>query len=262
VATRAYDLSYHGIWSIDLASVDRAWTPRTRAVVLVSPNNPTGSFVRQAELEPIASLCVRSDAAIIADEVFADYEVEPGSAAGAARVLDRSDVLAFSLGGLSKSAGLPQVKLGWIATAGPETLVRQALERLELIADTYLSVSTPVQVAAGELIARGANIRQQILERIRSNYRSAKQIVSAMPASEIFPTEGGWSVVVRVPTFASEEDLVLSLLEREGVLAHPGYFFDFPNESHIVVSLLAVPGEFDHGLRRIMRHLDCTVGEP
>ena len=152
VATRPYDLDVHGSWSIDFASVERALTPRTRAVLVVSPNNPTGSFVTDAELDRLAALCAPRDIAIIADEVFADYELEPGRAAAAGRAAARRDVLSFSLGGLSKSVGLPQVKLGWIAVAGPDALVAAALERLELVCDTYLSVSTPVQVAAAELL--------------------------------------------------------------------------------------------------------------
>ncbi len=159
VVARPYDLDYHGRWSIDFASIEGALSSRTRAVLLVSPNNPTGSFVKQHELDRLAELCAPRDVALIADEVFADYELEPGAAARAGRVLDRRDVLAFSLGGLSKSVGLPQVKLGWIGVAGPDRLVAAALDRLELVCDTYLSVSTPVQASAAELLAAGAPVR-------------------------------------------------------------------------------------------------------
>src|SRR5262245_42753223 len=152
VVTRPYDLDVDACWSIDFASVERALTSRTRAVLIVSPNNPTGSFVGGAELDRLAALCAPRGIAIVADEVFADYELEAGAAEAAGRVAMRSDVLSFALGGLSKSAGLPQVKLGWMALAGPDSLVGAAVDRLEHIADTYLAVSTPAQIAAGALL--------------------------------------------------------------------------------------------------------------
>src|SRR5262249_36287315 len=141
VSAIPYNLEYHGAWSIDVASVERAITNRTRALLLVSPNNPTGSFVTREELDRLAALCAARDIAIIVDEVFADYELTPGIAAEAGRAITRRDVLAFSLGGLSKSIGLPQVKLGWIVASGPDAIVAAAVERLELVCDTYLSVS-------------------------------------------------------------------------------------------------------------------------
>jgi alanine-synthesizing transaminase len=143
VVPRAYDLEYHGAWSVDFVSLERAWTPRTRAVLVVSPNNPTGSFLKAAECDRLAAMCADRGVAIIADEVFADYELEEGAAAAAGRPIGRDAALSFSLGGLSKSVGLPQVKLGWIVLAGPAPLVAAALERLELICDTYLAVSNP-----------------------------------------------------------------------------------------------------------------------
>ena len=163
--------------AIDFDSLENALTPRTRAVLLVSPNNPTGSFVTAEELERLAALCAARGLALIADEVFADYELTPGARASAGRVLERRDVLAFSLGGLSKSVGLPQVKLAWIAVGGPAELVDAALERLELVCDTYLSVSTPVQVAAAELLDRGAIVREQIAGRVAANYRRLREHV-------------------------------------------------------------------------------------
>jgi aspartate/methionine/tyrosine aminotransferase len=254
-----YSLDYHGAWALDSASLERAASPRTRAVLTVSPNNPTGSFVKPDELDRIADLCARHGAAIIGDEVFADYELSEGAAAAAGQVLNRDDVLAFSLGGLSKSVGLPQVKLGWIAAAGPDRLVREALARLELICDTYLSVSTPVQVAAPELLRRGGAMREQMASRVRANYRSLRARAGATPSCRVLDAEGGWYGVLQVPTFKSEEDLVLELLEAHGVLAHPGYFFDFSRESCLVVSLLAPTSSFDEGAGRIFGHFDCTA---
>lgn len=251
-----YDLEYHGRWSIDFASVERAWSARTRAVLVVSPNNPTGSFVSRDELDRLAAMCAARDAAIVADEVFADYEIEPGAAASAGRPAGRKDALSFALGGLSKSIGLPQVKLAWMAVDGPAAAVREALARLELVCDTYLSVSTPVQVAAAELLRRGAGLRSQIGERIRRNYRALQSLASATPACTALRSEGGWNAVLQVPSFEPEEDLALTLLDA-GVLIHPGFFFDFPRESYVVVSLLTPEASFDDGIAILLRHFAC-----
>jgi hypothetical protein len=256
VSARPYDLEYHAAWSIDIASVERAITPRTRALVLVSPNNPTGSFVNQDELDRLAAFCASRDIAIVADEVFADYRFD--DAAPPCRVAARGDVLAFSLGGLSKSAGLPQVKLGWMALSGPDRLVAPAIERLELICDTYLSVSTPVQIAAPALLSAGAAIRAQILERVRNNYRMLQSCVESVPSCRVLRGEGGWSAVLQVPSLESEEDLALRLLD-DGVIVQPGYFFDFPRESFLVVSLITPPAAFADGVTRVLRHFDCSA---
>jgi alanine-synthesizing transaminase len=258
VIATAYDLDIDGGWSIDFESIERALTPRTRAVLLVSPNNPTGSAATHAELERLAGVCAPRGIAIIVDEVFADYELEPGHAASAGQALSRSDVLSFVMGGLSKSVGLPQVKLGWIAVAGPAPLTAAAIDRLELVADTYLSVSTPVQLAARDLLARGATVREQIITRVRTNYRWLRGAVAAVPSCRVLPSGGGWYAVMQVPTLESEEDLVVRLLTSHGVLTHPGYFFDFPRESYLVVSLLPQPETFADGIARVFRHFDCT----
>jgi len=250
---RPYDLDYHGAWTLDLAGVERALTPRTRAVLIVSPNNPTGSFVSRAELDRLAALCAPREVAIIADEVFADYELEEGSASRAGRVAARRDVLSFALGGLSKSVGLPQVKLGWIAVAGPDGLVASALERLEVICDTYLAVSTPVQVAAADLLARGATVRDQIAARVTRNYHHLQSAASAVPACTVLRSDGGWYAVLQVPSLESEEDLAVALLQTDSVAVHPGYFFDFPRESFLVVSLLPPTDAFADGVARVLR---------
>lgn len=251
VVGRPYDLEYHGAWSIDFASVERAMTPRTRAVLLVHPNNPTGSFASREEFERLTKLCGSQDLACIVDEVFAEYELEPDMARDAASVLAQPDVLTFSLGGLSKAVGLPQMKLGWIVVAGPERQVRQALERLEVICDTYLSVSTPVQLAAADLLVRGAAVRAQILTRVRANYKRLKERGACAPSCHVLAAAGGWYGVVRVPTLRPEEELVLDLLNRDGVLVHPGYFFEFPSDSFLVVSLLTPETQFTAGVDRL-----------
>jgi aspartate/methionine/tyrosine aminotransferase len=251
VVARPYDLEYHGSWTIDFASVERALDPRTRALLLVNPNNPTGSFASGGEIERIAEIGAHRGIALIVDEVFADYVLEPGTAPVRPAFLSRSDALVFVLGGLSKSIGLPQAKLAWIAAAGPSQLVAESLERLELICDTYLSVSTPVQLAAAELIERGAAIRTQISARTRTNYRRLKDAAASVPSCDVLTACGGWNAVIRVPTLCSEEELMLTMLTTDGVLAHPGYFFDFPRESFVIVSLLVTEAAFAAGIARL-----------
>jgi len=266
IAARPYDLEYHGQWSIDFASVERALgpfdsaqgRPRVRAVLVVSPNNPTGSFIRRDELDRLAALCAPRDVAIIADEVFADYELEDDARASAGRVVEHADVLSFALGGMSKSVGLPQVKLGWIAVSGPTTMVATALERLELICDTYLAVATPVQTGAARLLKAGAAIRRQIGDRVRANYRWLQASATAAPACRVLRSDAGWYAVMQVPALESEEDLVVRLLAADGVLAHPGYFFDFPRESFVIVSLLPRASDFASGVGCLLRHFDCS----
>lgn len=258
VVSRPYDLDLHGGWAIDFDSLDRAITPRTRAVLVVSPNNPTGSFISADELDRLAAICAARGIAIIVDEVFADYELEPGAGAKAGRVTARGDVLWFALGGLSKSVGLPQVKLGWIAAGGPGPLVNAALERLELVCDTYLAVSTPAQLAAPALLERGAAVRSQISIRTRANYHTLQVLAGAVPSCRLLRSAGGWYAVLQVPSLESEEDLVLRLL-GEGVLAHPGYFFDFPRESFLVVSLLPPEAAFADAISRLLGRFDRAV---
>jgi aspartate/methionine/tyrosine aminotransferase len=246
-----YALEYHGTWRIDLASITRALTDRVRAILVVSPNNPTGSFLHKEDLAALSEIASAHRLAIIGDEVFADYALDP--APEAAAVLAGAEVLTFSLGGLSKSAGLPQLKLGWIGFGGPSSDVDEALAAYELIADTYLSVSTPVQAAAAELIAQGADIRAQILERVRRNLASLRQAAAGIPAVDVLRVEGGWSAIVQVPQLRTEEALVLELLEKDDVLVHPGFFFDLPREAYIVVSLLVASASFDRAIAAVLK---------
>ena len=250
VTALPYSLEYHGSWRIDIDSIVRAATERVRAILIVSPNNPTGSFLHKDDLEAIAALASEHRWAIIGDEVFADYPLD--AAPDAVSVLSGADVLTFSLGGLSKSAGLPQLKLGWIGFGGPAAQLDQALAAYEVIADTYLSVSTPVQAAAAELIESGTAIRAQILARVRRNLESLRTLAAAHPSVAVLRVEGGWSAVVQVPQLHGEEALVLELLDKDDVLVHPGYFFDFPREAYIVVSLLVDPNAFDRGVTRLL----------
>lgn len=244
-----YALEFHGAWTIDAGAVARALTPATRAILIVSPNNPTGSYLEREELDALAVLCRDRSLALVGDEVFFDYPLDAGGVR--ACVLEQSDALTFSLGGLSKSAALPQVKLGWMAAGGPPDLVHRALARIELIADTYLSVSTPVQLGAEALVAAGDRLRPRILERLRTNLASLRRLAAAHPSCAVLPVEGGWSAVVQVPATRGEEDLVLRLVQEDGVIVHPGYFFDFPREAFLVLSLLTPPVEFDEGAARL-----------
>lgn len=244
-----YSLEYHGRWTLDVDSVERRWTPRTRAVLGVNPNNPTGSCFSPGELDALASVCMSRGGALILDEVFADYPL--AHTALESRV--EPACLTFRLGGLSKSAGLPQVKLGWIAIQGPDDQVNAALERLEFICDAYLSVSTPVQMAAGALIRQGAAVRAQIQSRVRGNHRRLLERMAAHPSIEVLAADAGWSAVLRVPVRTSEEALVIELVEKDGVIVHPGFFFDFAHEAFLVVSLLPHPSIFDEGISRIVR---------
>jgi aspartate/methionine/tyrosine aminotransferase len=257
VRPRFYDTDFPD-WRIDIGSVARAINDRTRAVLAVSPNNPTGAVLTDDELVELRRLCEPRDIAIVVDEVFADYPLEERPSCQGARVAELGTGLAFSLGGLSKTVGLPQMKLGWMAVSGDHTRVARALERLDVICDTYLSVSTPVQLAAASLLAGGAVVREQIQARILTNYRYARE-AAAGTACTALAADGGWSVVVRVPTLEPEEDLVIRLLEERGVLAHPGYFFDFPRESFVIASLLIPPLEFQPGFDAILRHFDCKA---
>jgi alanine-synthesizing transaminase len=246
-----YDLEYHGSWRIDLASVQRASGPRVKAILIVSPNNPTGSFLHRDDWAALSELSAARGWAIIGDEVFADYAIDP--APHATHVLADGDVLAFSLGGLSKSAGLPQVKLGWIGFGGPVSKVDEAMAAYEIVADTYLSVSTPVQVAAPSLIESGAAIRSQIQARIAANLASLRTQAAAHASASVLPVEGGWSAVLQVPAVRSEEALALELLDQDNVLVHPGYFFDFAKEAFVVVSLLVETASFDAAIARVLK---------
>jgi hypothetical protein len=253
VEVATYELAYDGEWRLDAGSLAAAAGERTRAIVVVNPNNPTGSFLKRDEADAVREAAARSGAAIISDEVFGDYAFGPdprrvGSLAAEA------DVLTFALGGLSKSCGLPQLKLAWIAIAGPTSAAAEALARLEVVADTYLSVATPVQRAAGGLLGRRAELHAPIAARVAQNLALLRGRVRGTPAT-LLPAEGGWSAVLQIPATVSEEERALELLERQDVIVHPGYFFDFEREAFLVVSLLPEPEVLDEGLMRIVRVL-------
>lgn len=249
-----YRLRYDGRWSIDESTIDEALSSRSRAILTVSPNNPTGSFLSRAEFHALLERGRRHDLALIVDEVFADYPLQ-GLDARASAVVDQEDGLVFSLGGLSKTVGLPQLKLAWIVASGPPPLVGAALERLEVICDTYLSVSTPVQHAAAALLAAGGIIRERIQARLARNLASLTTSAAGHRRCDVLRVEGGWYAVVRVPASRSEEDLVLTLLTEDRVLVHPGYFFDFQEEGFLILSLLPEEAVFDEAVNRVLRRV-------
>jgi aspartate/methionine/tyrosine aminotransferase len=222
--------------------------------VAVSPGNPTGAYLKRSELAGLESLCAERGVALVADEVFADFPLreDPRRAASVAR---DSPALAFALGGLSKSCGLPQLKLAWTAVVGPETLRREALARLEVVADSYLPVSTPVQVAAPALLASKAELQAPIRARVAGNLHALGRALAAGSPATLLEPEGGWSAVLRVPATCSEEERVLRLLDERDVLVHPGYFFDFPGEAYLVLSLLPPPADFEEGIGRVLADL-------
>jgi alanine-synthesizing transaminase len=257
VTVRPFHLEYHGEWVTDIESLRRQVTPRTRAVVLVNPNNPTGSYVKRQELEAISTFCAHHGLAIIGDEVFAEYVLD-ADLPRTCSVLAQRRALTFSLGGLSKSLGLPQVKLGWMVVGGPDDLVHKAMGRLELICDTYLSVATPVQEALPSLLTHGSAVRTLIRERTTRNYRAFREMAIRYPSVTVLPSEGGWYAVMQVAAMQSEESLVLQLLEHEHVLVHPGYFFDFHREAFLVVSLLPQPDVFDRAMTRVLNRVEVA----
>jgi alanine-synthesizing transaminase len=230
---------------------------RVAAVVLVNPNNPTGTSLAGEELSALFALAKERGFAVISDEVFVDYRYSdrPGDVRVAADSAGTAGALVFSLGGLSKSAGLPQLKLGWILVNGPAGFLDGARERLEWVADSYLSVSTPVQLALPRLLEYGRGMADAIRARVLRNERTLRAAFPAGGPVTVLPVPAGWAACMRVPAVRPEEDLVLDLLESHDVLVQPGYFFDFPFEAFLVVSLLPPPEDFREGVARLARGL-------
>jgi hypothetical protein len=253
----AYPLFYDGGWQIDLPALERRLEARARAILVVHPNNPTGSFVRRDELAALLAICQRRGVALVADEVFADYSL----AADPKRVVSHAAVteaLTFTLSGLSKISALPQMKVAWAVVNGAEQLLGDALARLEIIADTYLSLSAPLALALPQLLETRRTLQPQILGRVRSNLQlldtrlEAKQLVSRLEL------EGGWYAILRLPSIRTDEDWAVELARQDCVLVHPGHFFDFSSEGHLVISLLTEQAIFDEGVRRILARVAST----
>jgi len=241
----AYPLRFDGAWSIELDALSARRSARTRAILCVSPNNPTGQLVQRRELRALSELGLP----LISDEVFGSYLLEPRKDA-ARSALEAEGALVFVLSGLSKLAALPQMKLAWISMQGPSAELDEARARLELVADAFLSPNAPVTSALPELLALRASSELHVLERLRSNLGRARA-ATADSAVSVLPVEGGWYAVLRLPRTRSEEAWALGLLAERGVLVQPGYFFDFAEEAYAVVSLLTPEPDFDLGLARL-----------
>jgi aspartate/methionine/tyrosine aminotransferase len=257
VEARPYRLPRAHGFGLDADEVAAARDARSRAVLVVNPGNPTGHYLHEGELEALARVCAEGELALLSDEVFSDYawDAEPGRVPSVAgRALP---CLTFALSGLSKVAGLPGLKLGWTHVGGPAPLRDEALARLELVADTYLSVGTPVQLALPELLAHAPRFQEALLTRVRDNRRA---LLAARPAGatwDVVPAHGGWSAVLRIPLEPGEEATCLRLLEA-GVLVQPGYFYDFAGGAFLVLSLLPPPAVFGEALGPLVETLAAT----
>jgi hypothetical protein len=256
VRTVPYLLRYDGSWYIDFSSLEAAVSGRTRALVVVNPNNPTGSLLKEDEASRLMLLASKHHLAVISDEVFMDYPLE-AEAKAVTSLINRQEALTFALNGLSKCAGMPQMKLGWIVVGGPEEQARAATENLELILDTYLPVNTPVQSALSALFETGRVLRKQIGERTKANFAELESALDNCPAHALH-TEAGWSAVIRLPATRREEDWLLALLREEHVVAQPGYFFDMPADAYAVVSLITPEEEFREGVSRLRRLVETS----
>jgi aspartate/methionine/tyrosine aminotransferase len=252
-----YSLLYDEGWQLDFPALSAALTDRSRAVLVVHPNNPTGSFVKNNEGVRLAELCAGHDAAVIADEVFLDNC--DGPARPASFALD-SPALTFALSGLSKISLLPQMKLAWMVVSGPDALVREAMQRLEVISDTYLSPSIPGQLALADLLSIHENLQAQLRRRICSNLGFLDSVLAKRGLVSRLKREGGWYAVLRAPVTGSDEDLAIRLLQSCGVLVHPGHFFDFPNEGFFVISLIPSEDEFREAARRLHEFFETQAG--
>jgi len=244
-----YPLIYDHGWQIDFPTLEQALTPKSRAVVLVHPNNPTGSFISPEERARLNQLCRERNLSLIVDEVFLDY-AHDGSQHETFAVNDQA--LTFTLSGLSKISGLPQMKLAWIAVSGPQKEATEAMQRLEILADTYLSVSAPVQLAAKTMLDQRLKLRPQLMHRIQTNLSELDLQLAKQKSCTRLALQGGWYAVLRVPVTRSDEDLAIELLTRKSVLVHPGHFYDFPTDGFLVLSLITPEPTFHEGISRLL----------
>ncbi len=258
VKLATYELVYDQGWQIDFESLRTAMKPartagaRCRAVLVVHPNNPTGSYVKHNEVTELDQICSANQMAVIADEVFLDYSL--GSEIPLS-ISAHTSTLTFTLSGLSKISALPQMKIAWIATTGPEVLKTEALARLSVIADTYLSTNAPVQLAIPALLEERRNVQPQILHRVRANLAALDSKLAAQTLCGRLTVEGGWYAVLCVPVLGSDDELAIALLRNTGVLLHPGHFYDFPGEGYLVASLITPLHEFAEGISRVLQFI-------
>jgi len=249
-----YPIDYEKKWGIDINEMRHNISDDTKAIVLVNPNNPTGSFICSDELESINAICRSNNSALICDEVFSDFAFDQNC--NHVSLVGNEQVLTFTLGGISKALGLPQMKLSWIIVNGPKKLIEAANERLEVIADTYLSVNTPTQNALAKWLPHRNAIQKEMNERIIQNYKYLKERLELVNNCELLDSEGGWYAVIKIPDSLTEEQWVLMFLNQDYVVVHPGYFFDFTAETFIVISLLPIETIFRDGIRRILNRIN------
>jgi len=273
-----YPLIYDHGWQLDFPSLEKAVTPRTQGIVIVHPNNPTGSYVKAGELASLNAFCRAHDLALIVDEVFLDYVLDSSHGGTTARgcladrsstapeaegsrppthrsFVDNDEVLTFTLSGLSKISALPQMKVAWVVTTGPSEQVHAALDRLEVIADTYLSMNSPVQWSVPVLLEQRRSIQRQLMQRVRKNLAELDHQLARQRSCQRLSVEGGWYAVLRVPVTQPDEELAIELVRDKSVLVHPGHFYDFPREGYLVVSLIADECEFAAGVSNVLATL-------
>lgn len=255
----AYPLVYDGGWRMDQAVLAAALTPRTRALLAVHPNNPTGSYVSPEEAGFLARCCEKNGLALIADEVFFDYAHPGASLARAPSFAGEKRMLTFTLNGLSKISALPQMKCAWMVVSGPDQLVRGARDRLEVIADTYLSLSAPVACALPRLLELRRSLQPQLVDRVTRNLARLDSLLNAASPVSRLHVQGGWYAVLRLPSTRSDEEWAVRLLREDGVLAHPGHFYDFSAESHLVVSLLPQPAVFANAAAKLLARVQTDA---
>jgi len=243
-----YPLFYDHGWHIDMHALKQAVTPHTRGIIVVHPNNPTGHFTRLEDVAQLNQICSANQMAIIADEVFLDFSL--GTAAKS--FVANTGALTFTMSGISKISGLPQMKFAWLVASGPATAKREALARLEMIADTYLSLNAPIQLAAPVLLQQRAAFQQQLMARVRRNLAALDAQLTKEKRFDRLNVEGGWYAVLRVPATRPDEELAIELLEKHDVYVHPGHFYDFPGDGYLVASLITPEQDFAEGLRRIL----------
>lgn len=243
-----YPLFYDHGWHIDVHALKQALTPRTRGIIVVHPNNPTGHFTRSEETAQLNQICSANQLAIIADEVFFDFSLDAPQKSFVAN----PGALTFTMSGISKISGLPQMKFAWLAVSGPEGTKREALARLEMIADTYLSLNAPIQLAAPVLLQQRKQFQQQLMARVRANVVELDSQLGEKQHVSRLMVEGGWYAVLRIPATRPDEELAIELLQKHDVYVHPGHFYDFPGDGYLILSLITPTQDFSEGLRRVL----------
>ena len=243
-----YPLFYDHGWHIDMHALKQAITPRTRGIIVVHPNNPTGYFTKPEEIAQLNQMCSANKMAIIADEVFLDFSFGAPQKSFAAN----ADALTFTMSGISKISGLPQIKFAWLAVSGPADIKREALARLEMIADTYLSLNAPIQLAAPVLLQQRKHFQEQLMSRVRANLAELDAQLTGNRQISRLLVEGGWYAVLRIPATRTDEEFALELLEKFDVYLHPGHYYDFPRDGYVVVSMITPEQDFHEGMARIL----------